>query len=150
MKVLGFILAFLMLASTAFVGLAAANKSHDAAKAISEITKGMSADDLKVLSKAGDVPALPSSRRLNAGALVGGLGGLAAIVLLIAAFVKKDWVKGLGVVTVACAALSAAIYPYIPTGPTDGAAPRPMAVIAIVLAVLGALGALLAARPKSA
>jgi hypothetical protein len=148
MKILGFILAFLMLAGTAFVTLAAANKSHKLASDLAEVTKGMSADELAAVSK-GSGMEIPSTGRLNGGAVVGGLGGLAAIVLLIAAFAKKQWVKGLGAVTVGAAALSAAIYPHVQTGPMDGAAPRTLALIAIGLSIVGAGGALLAARPKA-
>jgi hypothetical protein len=144
MKILGFILAVLMLAGTAFVTLAAANKAHKLAGDLATATQGLSADELKLLSK--EVGDVPSTGRLNGGAVVGGLGGLAAIVLLIAAFAKKQWVTALGGVTVACAALSAVIYPYVKTGPLDGAAPRSLALVAIALAVVGAGGALLAAR----
>ncbi len=48
------------------------------------------------------------------------------------------------------AALSAAVYPYVETGPLDGAAPRSLALVTIGLAVVGGLGALLAAQPKKA
>ncbi len=148
MKILGYILAVLLLASTAFVALAAANKSHKLASDLAEVTKGMSDEMKTAISKeAGE--ALPSGGRLNGGAVVGGIGGLAALVLLIAAFAKKDKVKVLGGITVACAALSAVIYPYVKTGPMDGAAPRTLALIAIVLAIIGAGGALLATRPKA-
>ena len=146
MKILGFILAVLMLAGTAFVGLAAANKSHKLAGDVAEITKGLTDAQLEQIgSKAG----IPSTGRLNGGAVVGGLGGLAAIVLLIAAFAKKSWVTGLAVVTVGATALSALIYPYVQTGPMDGAAPRSLALVGIALAVVGAGGALLASRPKA-
>jgi len=143
MKILGIILAVLMLAGTAFVDLAAANKAHKLANDIASLTQGLGADEAKMLAKEADIP---STGRLNGGALVGGLGGLAAIVLLVAAFAKKSWVKGLGGATVAAAALSAAVYPYIKTGPLDGAAPRTLALVAIGLSAVGALGAMLAAR----
>lgn len=146
MKILGFILAVLMLAGTAFVTLAAANKSHKLAGDVSEITKSLSSEELAMVSKNADIP---STGRLNGGAVVGGLGGLAAIVLLIAAFAKKQWVGALAAVTVGCAALSAAIYPHVQTGPMDGAAPRSLALVAIVLSIVGAGGALLASRPKA-
>jgi len=147
MKILGIILAVLMLAGTAFVGLAAANKSHKLASDLKEVTKGLSADQMKLVAKSTEIP---SAGRLDAGAVVGGLGGLAALVLLVAAFAKKSWVKGLAGVTVGCAAVSAVIYPHVQTGPIDGAAPRSLALVAIVLSLVGALGAWLAARPKSA
>src|SRR5580704_19326532 len=138
MKILGFILALLMLASTAFVTLAAANKSHHLASDLAAVTAGLDASDLKLVDK---TIGIPSTGRLNAGALVGALGGLAALVLLVAAFVKKEWVGALSALTIACAAISAAIYPHVPTGPADGAAPRMLALVAIALGALGALGA---------
>jgi hypothetical protein len=146
MKILGIILAVLMLASTAFVALAAANKSFKLAGDLAKVTEGLTADQIKMIEKSGEVP---SGGRLKGGAVIGGLGGLAAIVLLIAAFAKKQWVKGLAGATVACAAISAVVYPYVKTGPLDGAAPRSLAFVAIGLAVVGALGAWLAARPKA-
>lgn len=147
MKILGIILALLMLAATAFVNLAAANKSHKLAGDIAEVTKGASPAELALIKKAAGIP---STGRLNGGAVVGGLGGLAAIVLFIAAFVKKDAVKTIAGVAVAFTAASALIYPYVKTGPMDGAAPRSLALVAIALVVLGAVGALLAAKPKTA
>jgi hypothetical protein len=43
--------------------------------------------------------------------VVGGLGELAALVLFVAVFARKQWVKALGGVTVACPALAAAKLP---------------------------------------
>ena len=146
MKALGIIFGLLLLASTVFVTLAAANKSHHLASDLAAVTQGLTADQLKEAKAAVD---LPSGTRLNAGALVGAIGGLAAFVLLVAMFAKKNWVAGLGGLTVACAALSAAIYPHIETGPMDGAAPRSLALIAIGLGAVGALCAVLAAKPRA-
>jgi hypothetical protein len=146
MKILGIILAVLMLAGTAFVDLAAANKSHKLAGQISELTSGLTAEQQKMVSKSADVP---SSGRLNGGAGLGVIGGLAALVLLIATFAKKDWVKMLAAVTVGATAISAIIYPYVHTGPMDGAAPRPLALIGLALAVVGAGGAFIATRQKA-
>jgi hypothetical protein len=151
MKILGYILAALLLLSTAFVGLMGARKAHKLAgdlAEVSEMTKGMS--DAQKAAFEEKVGGIPSSGRLNGAAAVGALGGLAALVLLIAAFVKKPAVKSLAIVTVGATALSAILYPYIQTGPMDGAAPRPMALVAIVLAIIGAGGALLASREKKA
>lgn len=146
MKPLGIVFGLLLLLATSFVTLAAANKSHHLASDLAEVTRGLSADQLKAVSGSVD---LPSGTRLNAGALVGAIGGLAAFVLLIAMVAKKDSVKGLGGLTVACAALSAAIYPHVETGPADGAAPRLLAMVAIGLAAVGALCAMLAAKPRA-
>jgi hypothetical protein len=147
MKLLGYILAILFTLVTAFVTLAAANKSHHLATDIATITSQLGGSDLKLLGKTID---LPSTLRLNAGALIGALGGLAALVLLVGAFAKKRWVGGVSAITIGCAALTAAIYPHIDTGPADGAAPRLLAVIAIGLSAMAALGAYLATRPSRA
>ena len=146
MKIIGIILGILFLASTAFTDLAAANKSHKLASQISELTQGLSGEEAKLLSKEVDVP---STGRLNGGALVGAIGGLAAIVLLVAMFAKKSWAAGLAGAAVACTALSAALYPYVKTGPLDGAAPRSLALVAIVLAAIGAAGALVTSKAKA-
>ncbi len=150
MKILGYVLAVLLLLSTAFVGLMGARKAHKLAgdlAQVSEMMKGMSdAQKSAIEDKAGGIP---SAGRLNGAAAVGAIGGLAALALLIAAFAKKSSVKTLAVVTVGATALSAILYPYIQTGPMDGAAPRPMALIGIVLAIIGAGGAMLASREKA-
>ncbi|HEY1818254.1 MAG TPA: hypothetical protein VGG74_38195 [Kofleriaceae bacterium] len=146
MKILGILLALISLLATAFLALAAANKSHSLAHDLSQLMGQLGGGhELDVLGKKME---LPSTGRLNAGALIGAIGGITALVLLVAAFVKKQWVGGLATLTIACAAISAAIYPHIETGPGDGAAPRLLAVIAIGLAVLGSLGAALAARDR--
>jgi hypothetical protein len=145
MKLLGFILAILLLLATAFVTLAAANKSHHLASDIATITGQLGGADLDVLGKKLD---LPSPMRLNIAALIGALGGIASLILLVAAFAKKSWVGAFSVITIGCAAITAALYPHIETGPADGAAPRTLALIAIGLAAVGALGAWLAARRR--
>ncbi len=149
MKILGYVLAVLLLVSTAFVGLMGARKAHKLAgdlAQVSEMMKGMSAQQRAALeAKAGGIP---SPGRLDGAAAVGAIGGLAALALLVAAFAKKSAVKLLAVVTVGATALSAILYPYIQTGPLDGAAPRPMALVGIVLAIIGAGGAMLASRER--
>jgi hypothetical protein len=144
MKLLGFTLAILLLLATAFVTLAAANKSHHLASELSAVMAllGDHADS----AKAADIP---SPLRLNIAALIGALGGVASLILLVAAFAKKSWVGALSVMTIGCAAITAALYPYIPTGPADGAAPRTLALVAIGLAVVGAFGAWLATRRRA-
>ncbi|HEX4451589.1 MAG TPA: hypothetical protein VH143_11995 [Kofleriaceae bacterium] len=143
MKLLGFILAILLLLATAFVTLAAANKSHHLASDIATIAGQLGGGDSGALAKQLD---LPSPMRLNVAALIGALGGIASLILLIAAFAKKSWVGALSVLTIGCAAITAALYPHIETGAGDGAAPRPMALIAIGLAAVGALGAYMATK----
>jgi hypothetical protein len=138
MKIVAIIVSVLMLLGTAFVALAAANKAHKFAGDISELTHSMSDAEKAAVAKEAD---LPSTGRLNGGAIVGGLGGLAAIVLLVAAFAKKAWVNGLVGATVGCALVSTILYPYIATGPADGAAPRTLAIAAIVMSALGGAAA---------
>jgi hypothetical protein len=147
MKIVAIIVAVLMLLATTFVALAAANKSHKLAGDVAQVeklTKGMSAQEQAAFDK--EVGGIPSSGRLNLGAIVGGLGGLAAFVLLVVMFAKKSWAKGLAGATFGAAALSAIIYPYVQTGPMDGAAPRSLAIVAIVLSAIGAACATFAAR----
>ena len=144
MKILGIILAVLFLTSSAFVGIVGSNKARKLSHDISELTKGMSPEMKAAMQKeAGDIP---STGRLSGGGVVAIVGGLAALALLVMAFVKKDLVGKAAVAVVALGALSAIIYPHVDTGPMDGMAPRTQAVVATVLAIIGALGAWLAAR----
>lgn len=147
MKIVAIIFGLLALLVTSFVALAAANKSHKLAGDLAQVeklTKGMSAQEQAAFEK--ETGGIPSSGRLNGGAVVGAIGGLAAFVLLIAMFAKKDWAKVLAAVTVGAAVLSAAVYPHIETGPMDGAAPRTLAIVAIIAGAIGAACATFAAR----
>jgi len=146
MKILGIILAVLMLAGTVFIDLTAANKAHDAAKLISQANELLGDSHLKGASKELE---MPSSGRLNAGAGLCLIGGLGALVLLIVTFAKKNLVKVVSAVTIGATALAAIIFPAIETGARDGLAPRPQALIGLVLAVIGAGGAFLASRQKA-
>lgn len=149
MKILGLILAVLMLAGTAFIDLTAANKAHKAATDIAKVNEMLGDSGMKGMKGASkELGDLPSPGRLNAGAGLCVIGGLGAIVLLISAFAKKQWVKAIAGATVGATALAAIIYPYVPTGPLEGMAPRPQALLGLVLAVIGAGGALLASRQK--
>ncbi|HTL38410.1 MAG TPA: hypothetical protein VL326_35010 [Kofleriaceae bacterium] len=150
MKIVAIIFAVLTLLATSFVALAAANKAHKLAGDVAQVekmTKGMSAQERASFDK--EVGGIPSSGRLNGGAVVGGLGGLAAFVLLIAMFAKKDWAKGLAGATFGAALLSALVYPHVQTGPMDGAAPRSLAIACIVMGAIGAACATFAARKTS-
>ena len=148
MKILGIILAFLMLIGSAFVAYKGADKANKAKNDISEVTKGLSSAQIAAFEKqAGE--SIPSTGRLGAGRIVGLLGALAAIGLLVVAFAKKQLVGAVAGAAVGLALLSALIYPYIKTGPLEGMAPRPQAFVATVLAVIGAAGAWLYAK-KSA
>jgi hypothetical protein len=147
MKIVAIIFAVLTLLATSFVALAAANKAHKLAGDVAQVeklTQGMSAQERAAFDK--EVGGIPSSGRLNGGAVVGGLGGLAAFVLLIAMFAKKSAAKALAGVTFGAAALSALIYPHVQTGPMDGAAPRSLAIAAIVMGAIGAACAAYVAR----
>ncbi len=147
MKVLGIILAVLMLAGSAFVGVLGANKARDTAHKLSMLTDGMSAEEKAAIEASAEM-AIPSTGRLTTGAVVGFLGALAAGALLIATFAKKHAVPTFALVAVAVTGISAVIYPHVPTGPLEGLAPRPQALVAGALALVGAIGALIAvARP---
>lgn len=147
MKILGLILAFLMLLGSALLSGTAAHKAKHLAVEVHELTSTMSAADRAALGSAVDVP---SEGRLKSGAIAGWLAALVAIVLLGAAFAKRSAVPALAALAVAIAAASAVIYPHVQTGPLDGWAPRMQALIATVLAVVGAGGALLAAARRRA
>jgi hypothetical protein len=146
MKILGIILALLMLSGSALVGVTGAHKSRDAAKAISALTEGLTDAERDEVAKLGD---MPSSGRLTFGAILGIVGAIGAAALLVATFAKKHLVAGLGAAAVIVTAMSAAIYPHIETGPTQGMAPRSQAMLATVLALVGVVGAVLASRRKA-
>jgi hypothetical protein len=114
-------------------------------KEIAQLTDKMSDSDKAMLEKeAGE--AIPSAGRLNSGGIVAIIGALAAFALLVVTFAKKSLVPMLAVGAVGLTAVSAAIYPYVRTGPLDGMAPRMQAIVALVLVVIGAAGAMLAAK----
>jgi hypothetical protein len=144
MKILGLILAVLMLSGSAFVGIVGANKAREAANDINQVTASLT-DAQK--AELGDN--VPSTGRLNFGSLIGFLGGIAAAGLLAVAFAKKPLVPTLAAAAVLLTVLSIAIFPHIETGPMDGMAPRTQAIVAAVLAAVGALGAMLAARQRT-
>jgi hypothetical protein len=143
MKILGMILAVLMLSGSAFVGFVGANKARQAANDIDQVTAGMTAEQKSALGEA-----VPSTGRLTFGSIVGILGAVAAAGLLAVAFARKSLVPKLAAAAVLLTVLSIAIFPYIETGPTDGMAPRTQAIVAAVLAAIGAVGAMLAARQR--
>jgi hypothetical protein len=144
MKILGIILAVLMLSGSAFVGILGANKARDVAKLASVVEDMASARGGKKAEAA--LADIPSSGRLSFGSIVGFLGVAAAVGLLVVTFAKKNLVVYAAAAAVGLALVSALIYPYVPTGPMDGLAPRPQALVATALAAIGALGAWLAAR----
>jgi len=143
MKILGLILAVLMLSASAFVGIVGANKARQAASEINQVTAGMT--DAQKAELGNNVP---SAGRLNFGGIVGFLGAIAAAGLLAITFVRKPLVPKLAAAAVVLTALSIAIFPHIETGPMDGMAPRTQAIVAAVLAAVGALGAMLASRQR--
>lgn len=144
MKILGMILAVLMLSGSAFVGFVGANKARQAASDIDQVTAGMTDEQKSAL---GGV--VPSTGRLTFGSIVGILGAVAAAGLLAVAFARKSLVPKLAAAAVLLTVLSIAIFPYVETGPTDGMAPRTQAIVAAVLVAIGALGAMLAARQRA-
>ncbi len=140
MKIVGLILAALMLIGSAFVGVSGSNKSMELSSEI-----GAAAD---VLSEAQMKEAgLPSAGRLKFGAMIGIVAAIGALVLVLVMVWRSDKVVPVAGVTMACCLCAIALYPSIGVGPTEGLAPRMQAVIALVLAAVGACGALLATRP---
>jgi hypothetical protein len=143
MKILGLVLAVLMLLGSAAVSVLGARKANHFKDQLSELTAGMSADQLAAISKEADIP---STGRMGAGAIVGFLSAATALALLVVAFAKKKAVPLLAVLAIAAVGLSALLYPHIDTGPLDGLAPRMQAFVAGVLTLIGAGGAMLAAK----
>ncbi len=142
MKIAGIILAFLMLTGSALIGVLGSSKSMDLGKDLAAITDSMSDAQL---SEAG----LPSPGRLKFGGIVSILGAVAAVGLLVVTFVKKDKIKLVAIAALGLAVLAIILYPSIETGPTDGLAPRPQAMLAGALLLLGAGGAFLAQKASN-
>ncbi len=143
MKILGLVLAVLMLLGSAAVSVLGARKATQFRAQISELTAGMTDDQIAAISKEADIP---SAGRMRAGTIAGYLGAAAAVLLLVLAFAKKRAVPVVAALSLVLIALSAALYPHIDTGPLDGLAPRVQALVAGVLGLIGAAGALLAAK----
>lgn len=144
MKVLGIVLAVLMLSLSTLVGLLGSSKSFELGGQIAEVTEGLTDQQKEAIASE-----LPSVGRLEAGGVLSALGGLAAVALLVFTFVKKPLVTGAAAATVALCALAILVYPTVPTGPMDGMAPRTQAMVAAAMALLGAGGALLARRGQA-
>lgn len=144
MKILGIILAILMLSLSALVGVIGSNKSFKLGGDIAEVTEGLTDQQKEAIGAE-----LPSASRLKLGGVLGVLGGVAALALLIFLFVKQPLVTGAAAATVALCALAIVVYPSVPTGPMDGMAPRTQAMVAAAMALLGAGGALLARRGRA-
>ena len=148
MKIVILVFAALLLVGSAFVGIVGANKARHLGQQMSELTGKMSDAEKELVEKqAGE--SIPSSGKLNAGAIVGYIGGLAAAVLLLVSFAKRELVGKVGPVAVVVTAVAAAIYPHVTTGPMEGMAPRPQALVAAALALVGFGLAMLAARKKA-
>ncbi len=141
MKVLGIILAILMLGASAFVGLAATNKAFDFSDKITKLTDGMSSSDKAAITKE-----IGSPGRFKTGGILGVVGALGCVALLVVMFVKKPLVLKLAIGTLVLCAVAAIVYPGIETGPMDGMAPRPQMLVALGLGAVGAVGAWLASR----
>tara|TARA_R110002096_G_scaffold77896_10_gene183448 strand:- start:14610 stop:15041 length:432 start_codon:yes stop_codon:yes gene_type:complete len=139
MKIVGIILAALMLLGSAVVGATGSNKSMDLSAEIGAAAEVLSAEQMEAAG-------LPSPARLKLGGIVGIIAALGALALLLVTFVQRDKVLLVAGVTMACCILAILLYPGIDTGPTEGMAPRTQAVVALLLAGLGAAGALLAKR----
>ena len=152
MKILGIVLALLMLLASAGIGFIGAGKAADvkgdvekANAALKDLPAEMRA---AVEKKAGGE--IPSAGRLSAGRIVGMLAAVVCVALLVIMFVKKDLANAAAGAAVGLTALSAVIYPYVKVGENSGMAPRSQAIVALVLAVIGAGGALLFVKKSKA
>lgn len=135
MKMLGIILAVLMLLLSGLVGILGTSKAFDAASDIEKVEK-MFGDLAK--------KELPSAGRLKFGGIVGALAALAAVGAVVLLFVKREKSHIVAGAAAGLTLISYLIYPYIKTGPTDGMAPHTQAMVALVMAAIGAGGAFLA------
>lgn len=147
MKILGIVLAVLMLAGSAFVGVIGSNKARDVASDLAKLDSLSPALKAQLEKETGET--IPSKGRLSTGAIVGIVAALAAVALLIVTFAKRNLVPILAAAAVGLTFISAVVYPYVKTGPMDGMAPRTQAIVAGVLALIGAAGSWLAMK-KSA
>ena len=145
MKIVGIILAVIMLSGSAFVSIAAMNKGFDFGDKISKLTEGMSSSDKAAITKE-----VGSPGRFKAGGALSILAALGCLGLLVVTFVKKPLVIKVAIGTLVLCAVAAIAYPGIETGPMDGMAPRPQMLLALGLAVVGAAGSWLASRNKEA
>lgn len=139
MKIVGIVIAALMLLGSAFVGATGSNKAMDLSAEIGAAADVLSAEQMEAAG-------LPSPARLKSGGIVGIVGSLGALALLLVTFIKRDKVWLVAGATMACCIVAILLYPAIDTGPTEAVAPRTQAIIAMVLAGLGAAGASLAKR----
>jgi|GEM_PF-2823738 len=135
MKTLGLVLAVLFLLLGSLVGVLGTNKAMDAASDIDKVLKG-APDSVKKLA--------PSTGRLRTGGVVGILAAMASLGLIVLSFTKKTLVPKVAIAVVVLSALAIVIYPKVPTGPTDGMAPRTQAIVAAIMALVGSAGAFLA------
>ena len=140
MKIVGTILAVIMLTGSAFVGVVSANKSLHLARDLNEI-------DLEKSQR--EELGLPTSSRMKLGGVIGFMAALGAAVLLVVTFATKKLIPVVVGAAMLLAILSIVGYPAIETGPTDGAAPRTLAIVAAVFALIGAGGSLLVKKSVS-
>ncbi len=139
MKIVGIILAVLMLLGSAFVGVIGSTKSMDLASEVAAVSEMLSDSQLE---EAG----IPSAGRLKFGGILGIVAGLGALALLITTFVKREKVLMVAGATLALCIVAILIYPTVETGPMDGMAPRTQGIVALVMAGIGAAGALMAKK----
>jgi len=137
MKIVGIVLAALMLLGSAFVGAAGSSKSMDLSYEIGAAAEVLTEAQME---EAG----LPSAKRLKFGGLVGIVAALGALALLLATFAKRDKVFLMAGATMAFCVLAILLYPSVDVGPTEGMAPRTQAIVALLMAAIGAGGAVLA------
>jgi hypothetical protein len=139
MKIAGIILAALMLFGAAFVGVTGSNKSMDLGKDIAALSGSLSEAEL---AESG----LPSAGRLKVGGIVGILAALGSVALLVVTFVRKEKIPVVAIAALGLSAVAIVLYPGMETGPMDGMAPRPQAMLAAALTFIGAGGAFMAKK----
>ena len=157
MRKVALVFATLFLLATAGLGLLGANRGIKDAKDIAEVygeskaaiaAAGAASPELGELARLGE-----RTGSLKAGAIIFGLAGVLALVLLVTAYARTQVVPVLAVVVVVAALAGTFLSPQYDLGPMAPASARSLGYVITALAVLGAgaaYGAALARRRRQA
>ncbi len=151
MKVLGIVLAILMLLLAGLINLLGAGKAFEASDDLEQavaLVESMGGAKAAVEAELGQE--IPSTGRLDGGGFLALLATLAGLVAMVLLFARRKISPHAALACAALAGLTILVYPYIQTGPMDGLAPRTHGVIGLVMGGIAAMGAFLAARKSRA
>jgi hypothetical protein len=135
-KIVGIILAAMMLFSAVYVGVTGSSKSMDLGDNVVSISGSLSEAEM-------DAAGLPSAGRLRFGGIISILAALSALTLLVVTLVSKEKIPTVAIATLALSLLAVALYPTFENGPPADMAPRVQALVATALALLGAAGSMM-------